>query len=175
MSSSRGSVAHTATYHGADGCSNPNYHKGIYYRKAVLFARIIYLKHFRKDSEGVWRTTFFLGTGSTNNKCIHAHTNRYVQLHAHILHIHAYTYNTYQYRHAYTYNTYQYGPYTCIYTLIHAYTCGPSHGIKCIKRYVHVYTCMCMNVYVLQWYTRIHTYTYKYIRIHTHTYIYRCI
>jgi hypothetical protein len=73
--------------------------------------------------KGVWRTTFFLGTGSTINKCILAHTNRHVQLHAHILHIHAYTYNTYQYRHAYKYNTYQYGPYTCIYTLIHAYTC----------------------------------------------------
>ncbi len=52
MSSRRGSVAHTAAYDGADGRPNPNYHKGILFQKRCPFARKIYLKHFRKQSEG---------------------------------------------------------------------------------------------------------------------------
>ncbi len=52
ISSRRDSVAHTATYDGADGCSNPNYHKGVLFQKRFPFARKIYLKHFRKESEG---------------------------------------------------------------------------------------------------------------------------
>jgi hypothetical protein len=51
MSSRRGSVAHTARYDGADGCSNPNYHKGILFQKRFPFAWKIYLKDFRKESE----------------------------------------------------------------------------------------------------------------------------
>jgi hypothetical protein len=57
MSSRSGSVAHTGTYVGADGCSNPNYHNGILFQNRFPFARKIYLKDFRK--EGVWRTNLF--------------------------------------------------------------------------------------------------------------------
>jgi hypothetical protein len=111
--------------------------------------------------EGVWRTNFFVGTWSTNNKCIHANTNRYVQIHAHILHIHAYTYNTYRYR-----------PYACIYTLIHAYTCifihihtrpvawNKMHQAICACIHLYVHECVCIAM--------IYTYTHSYIQIHTY-------
>ncbi len=89
MSSRRGSVAHTATYDGADGCSNPNYHKGIEFQKRFPFARKIYLKDFRKESAGL---IFLLELDPPPiNAYMHIHTDMYKYMHIYIIHIHAHT------------------------------------------------------------------------------------
>jgi hypothetical protein len=107
MSSSRGSVAHTATYHGADGCSNPNYHKGILLQKRFPFARKIYLKHFRKESEG---PQFWLELDpQTINAYMQMQTDMYKYMHIYCIYMHIHTIHTdidpvhaYTFMHIYT-------------------------------------------------------------------------
>ena len=83
MSSRRGSVAHTARYDGADGCSNPNYHKGILFQKRFPFARKIYLKDFRKESEG---PNFLLELGPPpKNAYMHIQTDMYKYMHKYFI------------------------------------------------------------------------------------------
>ncbi len=119
MSSCRGSVAHTATYDGADGCSNSNYHKGILFQKRFPFARNIYLKDFRKESEG---PNLLLELDPPPiNAYMHIQTDMHKYMHIFFIYIHIHT------------HTYRYRPYTCIYTLIHAYT----------YIYIHIHTLPC--------------------------------
>jgi hypothetical protein len=151
MSSRRGSVAHTATYDGADGCSNHNYHKDVLFQKRFPFDRKIYLKDY-----------FLLELDPPPlNAYMHIQTDMYKYMHMYFIYIHIHT------------HTYRYRPYTCIYTLIHAYTCIFIHIhtrpvawnkihqaiCACIHLYVHVCVCIAM----------IYTYTYLYIQIHTYT------
>ena len=152
MSSRRGSVAHTGTYDGADGCSNPNYHKGILFQNRFPFARKIYLKDFRKESEG---PIFLLELDPPPiNAYIHIQTDMYKYMHIYCIYMHMHTIHTNIDMHIHTIHT-NMDPipaYTHLYMHIHAYLYtyipGPSHGIKCIKRYVHVYTCMCMYIHI---------------------------
>ncbi len=119
MSSSRGSVAHTATYDGADGCSNPNYHKGILFQKRIPFAQNIYLKDFRKESEG---PNILLELDPPPiNAYTHIQTDMYKYMHMY--------FNDFMYIHIHT-HTFLYRPCTCIYTLTHAYT----------YIYIHIHT-----------------------------------
>ncbi len=116
MSSRRGSMAHTSTYDGGDGCSNPNYHKSILFRKRFSFARKICLKDFRKKSEG---PIFLLELEPPpKNAYMHIQTDMYKYMHIYFTYIHIHA------------HTYLYIPYTCIYKHIHAYTCI----------YIHIHT-----------------------------------
>jgi hypothetical protein len=149
MSSRRGSVAHTGKYDGAVGCSNPNYHEGILFQNRFPFARNIYRKDFRKESEG---PIFLLELDPPPiNAYIHIQTDMYKYMHIYFIYIHIHT------------HTYRYRPYTCIYTLIHAYTYIYIHIhtrpvawnkmnqaiCACIHLYVHV----CVSVAILYKYT----------------------
>ncbi len=117
MSSRRGSVAHTATYDGADGCSNPNFNKGVLFQKRFPFARKIYLKHCRKESEG---PNFWLEHDpQTINAYMPIQTDMYKYMHIYFIYIHIHA------------HTYRHRPYTMIlYMHIHTYTCI----------YIHIHT-----------------------------------
>ncbi len=146
MSSRRGSVAHTATDDGADGRSNPNYHKGILLQKRFPFARIIYLKRFRKESEG---PHFFLELDpQTINAYMHIQTDMYKYMHIYCIYMHIHTIHTYTDIHIHTIHI-DMDPipaYTHLYMHIHAYLYtyipGPSHGINASSN-MSMYTRVC--------------------------------
>jgi hypothetical protein len=133
MSSCRGPVAHTGKYDGADGYSNPNYHKGILFqnKNRFPFARKIYLNDSRKESEG----PFFLLEldPPPKNAYMHIQTDMHKYMHIYFIYIHIHT-HTYRYRpiHVYTHtyihiHTHTYparrmkknaSSYMCMYTLV---------------------------------------------------------
>ena len=135
MSSRRGSVAHTATYDGAAGCSNPNYHKGILLQKRFPFARKIYLKHFRKESEG---PHFFLELDpQTINAYMHIQTDMYKYMHIYCIYVHIHTIHTdIDPIHAYTHL------YMHIHAYLYTYIPDPSHGINASSD-MSMYTLVC--------------------------------
>jgi hypothetical protein len=138
MSSRRGSVAHTATYDGADGCSNPNHHKGILLQKRFPFAQIIYLKHFRKESEG---PHFFLELDPQSiNAYMHIQTDMYKYMHIYCIYMHIRTIHTNIDMHIHTIHT-NMDPihaYTHLYMHIHAYLSSVVWGIpnSYLTRYI---------------------------------------
>ena len=134
MSSRRGSAAHTGTYDGADGCSNPNFNKGILFQKRLCFARKIYpLKDFRKDQIFCWNL----------NHHQKMHTCTYVQIRAYTCTYIVYTYIYIRihtiytiYRHIHTH--------TSIYIHIHTYT----YTARRIMQKMHQAICACIHLYV---------------------------